>query len=138
MRCNVHDCELTSPPRETSTHAPEIVEDTAPLQLHDIPQMQAEDDAGFSHQGTIRKAVDCLQQSCNILVAKLESCQDQALATGIIKFSERLNLLTRSMQGNLTSALFTFGVNQLSKGKNGKKIKVQPNRKLLQKVELTL
>ncbi len=99
--------------------------------MHDIPQIQAEDDAEFTHHGTIGKAVDCLQQSCNILVAELESCQDQALGTEIIKFSEGLNLLTTSMQGNLTSALFTFRVNQLSKfkGKNGKKIKVQPNRK---------
>jgi hypothetical protein len=130
LRCNVHDCELTSPPQETTnTHTPEIVEDSLQLQLNSIPQIEAEDDAEFSHQGTISTAVDCLQQSCNILIAKLESCQDQALATGIIKFSERLNLLTRSMQGNLTSALFTFGANQLRKGNNGKKIKVQPNRK---------
>ena len=132
LRCNVDDCEITnttSMPGKPTKHTHEILEEI-PLQLDEISQMSAGDDAaGSSNQVTRRKAINSLQQSCNILVEKLESCQDQTHAVGIIKFSERLNLLSGSMQGNLISALFTFGVNQLSKEKNGKKIKVQRNRK---------
>ena len=84
-------------PGEPTTHAHEILENM-PLQLYEISQMSAGDDAaGSSNQFTIRKAVNSLQQSCNILVEKLESCQDQTLADGIIKFSEKLNLLSGSM-----------------------------------------
>jgi hypothetical protein len=35
----------------------------------------------------------------------------------------------KSMNGNLTSALFNFGAAELSKSRNGKTINVQPNRK---------
>ena len=75
MRCNVDDCGITnttSMPGEPTTHTHEILEDIL-LQLHEISQMSAGDDAaGSSNQFTIRKAVNSVQQSCNILVEKLE------------------------------------------------------------------
>ena len=53
------------------------------------------------------------------------------LAWGVIKFSKRVTSLTsaRAMQSNLASALFTFGSSEVKKTGNGKKIRVQPNRK---------
>ena len=53
------------------------------------------------------------------------------LAWGVIKFSKRVISLTsaRAMQSNLASALFTFGSSEVKKTGNGKKIRVQQNRK---------
>jgi hypothetical protein len=68
-------------------------------------------------------------EACNLICAKLESSQDKNLAKGMLQFAKRVKRLASSMHGNLTSALFNFGANELRKGKNGKKIKVQPNRK---------
>ena len=47
----------------------------------------------------------------------------------MLQFASRVKKLASSMHKNLASALFSFGANELRKGKNGKKIKVQPNRK---------
>ena len=59
----------------------------------------------------------------------LKCCQDKSVEKGALDFAQRVKKLASSMHGNLTSALFNFGSNELRKGKNGKKIKVQPNRK---------
>lgn len=74
-------------------------------------------------------AAEAVTAACNVMCAKLKSCQDKNLAKGMFQFAQRVNRLASSMHGNLTSALFNFGANELRKGKNGKKIKVQPNRK---------
>ncbi|CAB4041760.1 Hypothetical predicted protein, partial [Paramuricea clavata] len=65
----------------------------------------------------------------SLLVKKLENSEDPKLAEGVLKFSCKLQRLMKSMNGNLTSALFNSGAAELSKSRNGKKIKVQPNRK---------
>ena len=53
------------------------------------------------------------------------------MAKGVIRFAERVTSLTaaRSMHSNLASALFSFGSSEVKKTGNGKKIRVQPNRK---------
>ena len=63
------------------------------------------------------------------MIDKLESTKDAKMAKGVLKFADRKHFLAKSMHKNLTSALYNFGASELQKGKNGRKIKVQPNRK---------
>ena len=89
--------------------------------LHDNASENAIHDSG---------AELAVTEACNLICAKLESSQDKNLAKGMLQFAQRVKRLANSsMHGNLTSALFNFGASELRKGKNGKKIKVQPNRK---------
>jgi len=78
---------------------------------------------------SIGKAREWIQEACELLVNKLESSQDTKLAEGALKFASRLQRLTTSMGGDPTSSLFSFGVNELSIRKKGRKIQVQPNRR---------
>ncbi len=80
-------------------------------------------------QHLMEKATKTIQEVCSLLTDKLESTKDAKMAEGVLKFADRMKLLAKSMHGNLTSALYNFGALELKKGKNGKKIKVQPNRK---------
>lgn len=72
-----------------------------------------------------------VQNACSALTGMLQNCQDSKLCEAAMKFSARLTKLSGSslMNGKLAAALFDFGQSELTKGKNGKKIKVQPNRK---------
>ena len=93
---------------------------TAPI----LPQLDTEQ-PGVS----IGKARESIQEACELLVNKLESSQDTKLAEGALKFASRLQRLTTSMGSDPTSSLFSFGVNELSIRKKGRKIQVQPNRR---------
>lgn len=76
-------------------------------------------------------AIISVQNACSALTGMLQNCQDSKLCEAAMKFSTRLTKLSGSslMNGKLAAALFDFGQSELTKGKNGKKIKVQPNRK---------
>lgn len=82
-------------------------------------------------QSLISQAQNSIQESYNLLAEKLTESQDKKMAAGVLKFTSKLQRLIKSNtgSGNLISALFNFGMSELSKSKNGKKIKVQPNRK---------
>ena len=96
-------------------------------ELSGNPEESGEDEGRSS---LMKNAKDSLEQTCNLLVKKLENSEDPKLAEGVLKFSCKLQRLMKSaMNGNLTSALFNLGAAELSKSRNGKKIKVQPNRK---------
>jgi hypothetical protein len=79
----------------------------------------------------VSNTVSSVQNACSVITEMLQSCQDAKLSEAALRFSERLTQLTSSSlpNGKLASALFDFGQSELCKGKNGKKIKVQPNRK---------
>ena len=67
-------------------------------------------------------AEEAVNEACNLIYAKLKWCLDKSLEKGALHFAQRVKKLASSMHGN-------FGSNELRKGKNGKKIKVRPNRK---------
>ena len=79
----------------------------------------------------VNNAVYSVQNACSVLIGMLQSCQDSKLSESALKFSERVTQLAGSSltKGKLTSARLDFGQSELTKGKNSKKIKVQPNRK---------
>ena len=89
------------------------------------------EDENEETQVLISRAKNTLLHTCKLLAAKVDECHDPKLANGVLKFSCKLQKLLTStgMSGNLISALYTFGTTELCKSKNGKKIKVQPNRK---------
>ena len=95
-------------------------------ELSGNPKESGEDEGRLS---VLKNAKDSLEQTCSLLVKKFENSEDPKLAEGVLKFSCKLQRLMKSMNGNLTSALFNFGAAEISKSRNGKKIKVQPNRK---------
>lgn len=76
-------------------------------------------------------AITAVQNACSALTGMLQNCQDAKLSEAAMKFSGRLTKLSGSslMNGKLAAALFEFGQGELTRGKTGKKIKVQPNRK---------
>ena len=79
----------------------------------------------------VSNAVSSVQNACSVLTDMLQSSQDAKISEAALRFSKRLIQLTSSglLNRKLASALFGFGQSELCKGKNGKKIKVQPNRK---------
>jgi hypothetical protein len=119
--------------QHTADHNDETPVTTCASELDSMP-MDKTDTAGTSSNnqtGMVSDAVHSLQSACSALKGILESCQDSKLSEATLKFSERLTQLTASSltNGKLAAALFDFGHSELRKGKNGKKIKVQPNRK---------
>ena len=90
--------------------------------------IQSNDD---DEDDSIANAEQLLRNSCEQIIQKLQSSRDLNLAKGVIRFAKRVTSLTaaRSMHSNLASALFTFGSSEVKKTGNGKKIRVQPNRK---------
>ena len=92
--------------------------------------IQSNDD---DEDDSIANAEQLLRNSCEQIIQKIQSSRDLNLAKGVpvIRFPKRVTSLTaaRSMHSNLASALFSFGSSEVKKTGNGKKIRVQPNRK---------
>ena len=118
-------------PQQAADHADRIAMTTCNSQLNLTTDTCDAVDGGDQVQ-LVNNAVYSVQNACSVLTGMLQSCQDSKLSEAALKFSERLTQLAGSSltKGKLASALFDFGQSELTKGKNGKKIKVQPNRKL--------
>ena len=106
----------------------ELIQSNDDEDEHSTEPIQSNDD---DEDDSIANAEQLLRNSCEQIIQKLQSSRDLNLAKGVIRFAKRVTSLTaaRSMHSNLASALFSFGSSEVKKTGNGKKIRVQPNRK---------
>lgn len=127
---DTHDAVDGVDPQQAADHADGIPMTTCATQLNLTTDTPNAVDSGDQAK-LVNNAVYSVQNACSVLTGMLQSCQDSKLSEAALKFSERLTKLAGSSltKGKLASALFYFGQSELTKGKNGKKIKVQPNRK---------
>ena len=129
QRNETHDDVDGGDLQQTADHADEIQMTTSQLNL--TTHSRDASDGGDKATLVVGNAVSSVQNACSVLTEMLQSSQDAKLCEAALRFSERLTQLTSSslLNGKLASALFDFGQSELCRGKNGKKIKVQPNRK---------